>query len=39
MVQTSQHIDQKQPLDVSCWVKTRNSLASESAFLLWTGSI
>ncbi|MDJ0900038.1 MAG: DUF1838 domain-containing protein [Xenococcus sp. MO_188.B8] len=39
MVQTSQHIDQRQPLDVSCWVKTRNSLSSESAILLWTGSI
>lgn len=39
MVQTIQYMDQEKLLDVSCWVKTRNSLSSQATFLLWTGSI
>ena len=32
-------ISKTEELDVSCWVKTRSSLSSNSTFLLWTGSI
>ena len=39
MVNSIKKINKTEELDVSCWVKTRNSLASNSTFLLWTGSL
>ncbi len=39
MVNSIKKISTTEELDVSCWVKTRNSLASNSTFLLWTGSL
>jgi len=35
----SQDVGQEKLLDVSCWVKTRNSLSSQATFLVWTGSV
>ncbi|MGB5711510.1 MAG: DUF1838 family protein, partial [Waterburya sp.] len=39
MVNSIKKINKTEELDVSCWVKTRNSLSSNSTFLLWTGSL
>ncbi|MDJ0745843.1 MAG: DUF1838 domain-containing protein [Xenococcaceae cyanobacterium MO_167.B27] len=39
MVNSIKKIITTQELDVSCWVKTRNSLSSKSTFLLWAGSL
>ena len=39
MVNSIKKIITTENLDVSCWVKTRNSLASKSTFLLWAGSV
>ena len=39
MVSVIKQVSKIKELDVSCWVKTRNSLSSQSTFLLWTGSL
>ena len=39
MVNLIKKIITTEELDVSCWVKTRCSLSSNSTFLLWTGSV
>ena len=39
MVSAIKQVSKIKELDVSYWVKTRNSLSSQSTFLLWTGSL